>query len=487
MPTKRGLARMSARAGTAVVGIAVAVATVSAAQFGEWPVVTNPPLSTVVSPQPSEQQRVCPGPLLALGEDSSKASAVTSVGAATIASGAKADASGSRWTEPELVNIAAVDNAERGSDGSPVLLSVPVAGTSATPPLVAGSQSQIVTSETLGGFAAAACTEAVRESWLVGGSSDIGHTSLILLTNPTTVVASVDLAVLGEAGRVEAPGSSGILVQPGEQRVVSLAGLAPNLKSPVVQVLATGGQIAASLEESSVRGLDPGGAEIVGPTAAPAVDLAIPGVQITSAADPAAVTEAEEFSDETPTVRVLVPGATRAQVEVGVFSEDGQATGASQQVQLEPGIATEIPLTALTSGVYTVRLRSDEPLVAAARTSVSGTASRDFGWFVASRPLTSDFAVSVAPGPAPMLHLYNDESTDTTVSIRGEGGGTPAKVAIAARQSAIVPLEPDGRYTVVNTGSRVVASVGYSGDGTLSSFAINPPGPLATPITVYSR
>lgn len=486
MPTKRGLARISARAGTAVVGIAVAVATVSAAQFGAWPVVTNPPLSTVVSPQPGEQQRVCPGPLLALGEDSGEASAATSVGAAAVASGAKADASSSQWTEPEPVDIAAVDNAESGSDGSPVLLSVPVLGSRATPPLVAGSQSQTAASETLGGFAAAACTEAVSESWLVGGSTDIGHTSLILLANPTTVVASVDVAVFGETGRVEAPGSTGILVQPAEQRIVSLAGLAPNLKSPVVQVVATGGQIAASLVESSVRGIDPGGAELIGPAAAPAADQAIPGVRITSTADPAVVTEAEEFSDETPSVRVLVPGATRAQVEVGVFSEDGQATGASQQVQLEPGVATEIPLTALTSGVYTVRLSSDEPLVAAARTSVTGTASRDFGWFVASQPLTRDFAVSVAPGPAPTLHLYNDESTDTTVNIRGEGGA-PTEVTIAARQSAIVPLESEGRYAVANNGSSLVASVGYSGDGILSSFAINPPGPLATPITVYSR
>jgi hypothetical protein len=290
---------------------------------------------------------------------------------------------------------------------------------------------------------------------------------------------------MGETGRVDAPGSTGILVQPGEQRIVSLAGLAPNLRSPVVQVIATGGQVTASLEESSVRGIDPGGAELVGPTAAPAVDLAIPGVLIAAAVDPAAVTEEEEFSDETPTIRVLVPGTTRARVEVGVFSEAGQATGASQQVELEPGIATEIPLTALTSGVYTVRLNSDQPLVAAARTSVSGTASRDFGWFVASQPLVGDFALSIAPGPSPTLHLYNDESTDTTVSITGEGG-VPAEVAIAARQSLFVELAGDTRYAVTNS-SEIVASVSYSGDGTLSSFAINPPGPLATPITVYSR
>ncbi|HYI34076.1 MAG TPA: DUF5719 family protein [Glaciibacter sp.] len=485
MPTKRGLAKVSARTGTAVVGIAVAVATVSAVQFGEWPVVATPPLATVVSPQPSEQQLVCPGPLFALGEDPSQASAATSVGTPDMSAGAKADVSGSVWSDPESADLAAVDNAQGTRDSSPVVLSVPVESGADSPPLVAGSQSQTAASETLGGFAAAACTETASEAWLVGGSTDIGHTSLVLLANPTTVVASVDLAILGETGRIDAPGSTGILVQPGEQRIISLAGLAPNVRSPVVQVIATGGQIAASLEESSVRGIDPGGAELLGPTAPPAVDLAIPGVLIASAADPAAVTEEEEFSDETPTIRVLVPGTTPARVEVGVFSEDGQATGASQQVRLEPGIATEIPLTALTSGVYTVRLNSDQPLVAAARTAVSGTASRDFGWFVASRPLASDFALSIAPGPSPTLHLYNPGSTDTTVSVNGDSGAS-TDVAIAARQSAFVAVASDAQYTVTNS-SEIIASIGYSGDGVISSFAVNPPGPLATPITVYSR
>ncbi len=485
MPTKRGVALFGARAATALVGIAVAVATVSAAQFGEWPVVTRAPVATVVEPQPSEQQRVCPGPLLSLGEDSSQASTATSVGSPSTISGAKAGVSVSPWTTPETADIAAVDNAQSERDGSPVVLRVPAEDGTATQPLVAGSQSQSVASETLGGFAAAACAEAASESWLVGGSTDIGRTSLILLANPTTVVASVDLTVFGESGRVDAPGSTGILVQPGKQRIVSLAGLAPNLKSPVVQVQSTGGQVAASLEESVVRGIEPGGVELVGSTAAPALDQTITGVRITPTADPGAALDPEEFSDETPTVRVMVPGPNRAQVEVGVLSADGQATGASQQVELEPGIATEIPLTSLTPGVFTVRLESSEPVVGAARTAAGGTATRDFGWFTASDPLTSDFAVSIAPGSAPTLNLYNHESTDAAVTVVEEAG-VATEVAIPGGQSALVTVQPDARYVVANTG-RLVASVGYSGDGILSAFAVNPPGPLATPITVYSR
>lgn len=485
MPTKRGVALVGARAITAMAGIAVAVVTVGAAQLVEWPTVSRPALSTVVEPQPSEQLRVCPGPLLTLGDDPNEASTATSIGSATTVSAARAGASVSPWTTPEVADIRAVDNAQSARDGAPLLLSVPVEDGTTTPPLVAGSQSQAVLSETIGGFAAAACAEAVSESWLVGGSTDIGHTSLVLLTNPTSVVASVDLTVYGETGRVDAPGSTGILVQPSEQRIISLAGLAPNLKSPIVQVQATGGQIAATLEESLVRGIDPGGVELVGPTAAPADDITIAGVRIPVATGSQEAPEAEEFSDETPTVRVLVPGPDRAEVQVGILSEDGEATGASQRLELEPGIATEIPLTALAAGVFTVRLQSDQPLVAAARTTSIGTTTRDFGWFAASEPLSRDFAVSVAPGPSPTLHLYNRDRMDATLSVLVDGGSA-VDVEVAAGQSVIVPMLPSGRYTIAG-GSQIVASVGYSGDGALSSFALNPPGPLATPIRVYSR
>ncbi len=484
MATKRGIVLGSARAASAAVAIAVAVAAVSAAHFADWPVFANPPASTVVTPEPAEQQRVCPGPLLALGQDSSKASAATSVGAAATVAGSIEAGDAARWSNPESTDISAVDNAQSRRHGSPVLLSVPVADASASPPLVAASQSQTATAETLGGFAAAACTEPTSESWLVGGSTDLGHTSLILLTNPTTVVARVDLSVYGETGRVDAPGSTGILVQPGEQRILSLAGLAPNLKSPVVHVVATGGRIAASLEASVVQGIQPGGVELIGPTADPSRGITITGVRIGASPTDAPADE-DEFGDDTPTVRVLIPGDVPAAVQVGIVSEDGQASGASQQLQLEPGLATEIPLTDLAPGVYTVRLESDQPLVGSARTASIGTAARDFGWFAASSFLTDDIAVVAAPGPGSSLHLYNDDAADAVVQLTPEGGAT-AEVPIPSGRSTVVQIKPETRYTVSGI-NRVVASVGYSADGVLSSFPINPAGALATPITVYSR
>ena len=497
MPGKRGLAILGARAVAGIVGIAATALAFGAVVFAPVPTVDQIPASAVVSPAPSDQQRVCPGPLLTLAEDSSQAQATTSVGQATTVYGATALATDSVRPDvtgitdvTDVSDITAVDNSAvtdsvSPDDGAPLLLRVPVQDGGTTAPLVAGSQSQTAATETLGGLAVAACSEAVSEAWLVGGSTAIGRTSLVLLSNPTTVVASVDLTVFGETGEVDSPGSTGILVQPGSQRIISLAGLAPNLISPVVHVQSHGGQVVAALEQSVVRAIEPGGVELLGMSGGPALEQIIAGVLVTTLPATDVSTDSGEFPDETPTVRILVPGDVPATVEVSATSENGQGAGTSLQFELQPGIATEVPLPELTSGSFAVRVTSDQPIVAAARTSTVGTVGKDFAWFAASGPLSGDFMLSVAPGPSPTLHLINTDRADATLTVTPERGA-PTEVAVPSGESAILPLASAARY-VVTGGHQIVASVSYAGDGLVSSFTLSPAGPLVSPIRVYSH
>ena len=484
MPDRSKIARISGRAGRGVlglVGIAVVVAFGAASTLVTLPTVVNEAQSSEIAPLPSEQQRVCPGPLLALAEDSTQAQSASSVGSAAAVYGA-VEAKDFGQIRPEVTEISAVDDSN--SRQPPLLLTVPVQDGATVPPLVAGSQSQLVGTDTLGGLAVAACTEAASESWIVGGSTDIGGSSLLLLTNPTTVLATVNVAVYGESGFVDAPGANGILVQPGEQRVISLAGLAPNLKSPVVHVSSRGGQVAAALEQSSIRGIEPGGVEIIGATATPSPDQTIAGVRVTSAVAADAVSTGEGFNADTPTIRVFVPGTVAATVQIGVTSADGAGDGTSTQVDIEPGVVTEVPLAPLTVGSFSVNLSSDQPIVAAARTATNG-AAKDFAWFAASAPLEGDFAVAVAQGPSPTLHLVNGEGTDAALTLTPDLG-TPVDLLVDAGASVTVPLASGARY-VVSGGESVWALVEYAGDGLLSSFTVNPPGPLASSIRVYTH
>jgi len=485
MPSNSAPARLGRRAATAtagLIGVAVAVALVGGGILLPWPAITAMPVSAEVSPIPSEQQRVCPGPLLSLGEDSSQAQAAASVGDAAAVFSAREDAASTQSLPVSTSALSAVDNSA-GSGSSPLKLSLPVQAGSTEAPLLAGSQSQAAATETLAGLAVAACAEATSDSWLVGGSTDVGRTSLVLLSNPTTVLATVDLTVFGENGAVDAPGSAGILVQPGEQRVVSLAGLAPNLRSPVVHVQSRGGQTTATIEQTSIRGIEPGGVELIAASTGPAFAQIIAGIRVL--APPAAEVSGTDagVADGTPSVRVLVTGTEPATVQVGVTSGTGGTGGTSTEVELQPGVATDVPLVGLSAGTFSARVTSDQPIVSAARTETVGSAAKDFAWFTASEPLADDLLVSVADGPEPVLHLVNTTATDARVTITPEGGSR-ATVSVPAGAPADVPLVAGSSYVLSGMDS-IVASVGYSGDGLLSSFSLRAIGPLAAPIRVY--
>ncbi|TFD40741.1 hypothetical protein E3T37_05235 [Cryobacterium sp. TMT2-10] len=485
MLSKRGIALFGARALVGAVGLVIVVAGVGAAAVVPWPTLEKAPPSVLVSPTPSEQQRVCPGPLLTLAEDSTQAQAASSVGSAEAVYATRSVASGAGWTDPEVSPLTAPDNAKGDIDGAPLLLRVPVEAGVDAAPLVSGSQSETVASETLGGLAIAACSEAASDSWLVGGSTDIGRTSLVLLSNPTTVTATVDLTVFGETGQVDAPGSTGILVQAGSQRIVSLAGLAPNLRSPVVHVQSRGGQVTANLQQSIVRGIAPGGVDVFGASSGPGRTQTIAGLLITAEAPEAAPTEAGGLADGVPSVRVLVPGDLPATVEVGVTSADGSAPGTSVQIEVQPGLTTEVPLTGLAPGMYSAALVSDQPIVAAAQSSSAGAPGRDFAWFTASDTLDEEFLVSVASGPVPTLVLVNTGGSAATYTVSPRSG-EPATVDVAEGRTATLPLTAGGSY-VVSGGSSTVASVTYAGDGLMASFPLSQAGPLAAPIRVYSH
>jgi len=487
MPVDRSrLIRVGVRSLAAVATAAVAVGVVGAATLGTWPSHRAEAPSAVVQPEAVSQQRVCPGPILAIGADAAEATAIQSVGSASVVTATDPDDA-----ELELSWLALADDPEAAEDSGPLVIDA--AAGLVEPGMLAGAQSQAVDSETLGGFAAASCTEAAEESWLVAGSTTVGRSSLVLLANPTDVAATVDVRVVGEAGPVEARSAIGITVPPHTQRVLSLAGLAPNLASPVVHVTSTGGAIAASLEQSVVEGLAPSGVEVTGPTAAPSEQLVIPGVVIPGGAGVQADDDHAE-GDAFAALRLYSPGDEQVAVSIGIVPVGG-GSGDSIEVDLQPGKVSDIPLGDLAAGTYTVRVDADGPVVAAARSTVAGPADddeqgatdaaaiADLAWFAAARPMLDSAVVAVASGPSPTLQLAADGAgaDEVTVTIDGRA----EQVEVPALGAVSVPLE---RGTVLLEGVEgLSASVTYRGAGALASFAVAPPGPLDSPIRVYPR
>lgn len=477
---RKTILRIGLRAVALVAAAALAVGMVAAAALVPWPDHRIEAPSELVQPAESRQLRVCPGPLLTLGEDAAAATTASSVGPVELVVAAEPpDAA------LEQVPLEAPGNPNAAADGTPVAIAAEPGGVDAG--MLAGAQSQEVSTETLGGFAATGCGEAVADAWLVASATNLGRSGLVLLANPTAVAATVDVRVVGEAGAVEAPSALGIIVPPGSQRVLSLAGLAPNLVSPVVHVTSTGGAIAASLEQSTIVGLAPAGIELTGATANPATTQVIAGFVVPQSGGVEAVEDHAE-GDDHPAVRLYAPGDAPVDVSIGVVPETGSG-GSTIQATLEPGRALDVPLGVLDAGTYTVRVEADAPVVAAARASVGGTegqtdasAPSDFAWTVATAPLLASAVVAVPPGPSAILHLVNPSGADAEVRLTVDGA--ERTVGVPAAGATSVPLGGATSLLLGGT-SGLHATVSFDGADELASFGVQPPGPLDSPIRVY--
>ncbi|MEO7006912.1 MAG: DUF5719 family protein [Terrimesophilobacter sp.] len=478
----RGVLIIGARIATGTVGIAVALATVAAAGLLPLPTLSGTPLVTSVVPVPADQQRVCAGPILRLGSDTGEdATKVSSMGIPDVVSASSVGD----------VSQSALSSTDNTTGVAPEMLTLPAkAIVPGTVPLLAGGQTEWVSRGDFTGFAAAECREASADTWLVGGATTTGRTTLLTMSNPGSVIATVTATIYTENGHITAAGTDGIVVPPGGQRILSLAGFAPGAGSPVVRVQSTGSQIVANFQQSVVRTLMPGGVDVIGATAAPATTVVIPGIVLSTTDAVESQSNQPDFEDLAPILRFLVPGTRQANAVISIVPENGTAKAAVSKMTLDPGRVTELSLGGFGEGSYTITITSDVPLVTGARTSRfvgdSATGHTDFAWFAAAQTVKKQALVAVADGPSPMLHLANTGTADAVVTLTQEGGsaGAISPVTIPAGRAVAVSVQARGSYEVSGFASLMV-SVSYGGGGGLAAYTVSPTGPAAQPIDVY--
>jgi hypothetical protein len=264
----------------------------------------------------------------------------------------------------------------------------------------------------------------------------------------------------------------------------------------VVHVTSQGGLVVANLQQSTVRGIDPGGVDVVGATTAPATTNVIPGVVIAGGEATAAQLGNAGFEDLKTALRVYVPGANATGDAVGaqvdVIPEDGTTTGASFTIDVTGGLVSDLPIDELADGSYTVRVVTDAPAVVGIRTSTVGSeasgGATDFAWLAAA-PLLQDAAlVSIPAFLTGALHLQNPGTADTTVQVTainsdGSAGATTA-VAVAAGSAVNVPVEANLSYRLEGFDS-LYASASITSDGGLSGITVAPPAESSRSLVVY--
>lgn len=495
---RRGIARrlalVGARGALGFVAIGIAGASIAAATLIPLPQVGVGPTSTVVSPVAATQQRICAGPVLQLGNDIGQdATTAISVGRADVTQAATTGT-------PLRENMDATENATN-TPSQRLMLAPPPAGEE--PGVLAGSQSQVVDAPDITGFAASECVKPSAESWLVGGSTLTGRTTLLSLSNPSKVNATVRLTIYSENGRVDAVGTEGIVVQPGGRRVLSLAGFAPGIASPVVKVESFGGQVAAALQQSIVRTLTPGGIDVVTSSTVPASVTVIPGIVIANQSHVTTASTINGYDDLAGVLRVFVPGEGRSEVTISALPEDGVGLAHSSTLSVEGGVVTDLPLGEFTDGTWTLTVTSDRTVVAAARTSTvtlddtpaidsdqtqitpDAVVATDFAWFVGAPALTQRSLVSVATGPDPVLHLVNTETSDAVITIDATAGAGTT-VTVPAGGALAVPVAGGVSY-IVSGFQTVRIAVTYQGDGALAGFVVSPPDRGSQSVTVFNQ
>lgn len=476
-----------------LVGLAAAAAVVLAVGLVPLPTFGVSPLGTTVEPQPADLLSVCPGPLLRLGDDSgANAGQVFPVGTPV-------DTIASTPDDADRTPLTAGDAAGSSVAQAPSALRQPASDDAA----LGGAQRQLATGAGgLSGLAAVSCVEPTGSAWIVGGATTVGRTSILQLANPTAVDAEVTLELWGESGPVSAPGMSGISVPAGGRVALPLSGFAPDLASPVVHVEARGGQVAAWLQTSVIRVLDPGGVDLVSRGAAPSEEVVIPAVRISGGTAVASSLGIEGYDDLEAMVRVGNPGEETAHVEVSLTPATPDGVATSFEITVAAGEVSDTPLSSalelgeapLPDGVYSLSVRSDVPVVAGARlatitdpaTTSDGNlapGSADLAWFASATPLDADAALAVADAASPLLVATAVDGEAHTLTLDALDGGDGVTVEVPATGTVSVALPRDSAF-VIRKADGVVAGISFAASGQLASYPVAAPRESDSPLVV---
>lgn len=261
------------------------------------------------------------------------------------------------------------------------------------------------------GIADAYCTTPGVSQWFAGGSTAVGHTTQLLLTNPSSVPAAVDVTVYTKDGPQQPRAAQGVAVPPFTQLVIDVGSIAPAEPAVAVHVAARQGRVAMAMWASERNGGIARGIEYVGPAGAPSRHVVLPGVPKTGGR----------------LLLVANPSGQDATVSVRLVTDGGTFTPTNPHTLTIPaGTVHFVGIgNAFGSSQGAVVLSSDQPIVAVVGVVAGGVAGiADIGLAAAAQPVT-------APVALPLIPL----SSDTTNQIQITSPDHPSVVRVDLRDA----------------------------------------------------
>jgi len=295
------------------------------------------------------------------------------------------------------------------------------------------------------GLSMTSCSRPTASQWFTGVTSSPDGSADVVLLNSDDQDATVDIAVYGPGGRVNAPGSRGIIVPARTRRVVPLGPLFSAEQAVSLQVSTSAGRVAALVRQRMLRNDRPAGTEWLPPTADPATALVIPGL-------PAG----KGFRD----LIVVNPGERTASVTLQVLGSGGPtAVPGFETLDLPPQASRIIPLGgALAEAPVGLRLSSEQKITAGVISGNGGSEdTADVSTQVATDVLSGPGVLALSPGGrvAPTLHLAAGSTepvevrvvvssatrtlADTTVVVPGLADAT---LRLARAEDVLITIQP---------------------------------------------
>ena len=244
----------------------------------------------------------------------------------------------------------------------------------------------------------AICSGPASSQWFVGGSSDVTSRGRLMVINSGLSEAIVDVQAYSENGKQPLVSLN---LKSKSYIVLNLDSLATGDKSLTVHVLPRSGRINAFMIDELGAGLQSLGGDLVNPITSPSRTLVIPAI-------PNQIPKKGQKASGSHTLRVLTPSDVDANVTVELLSADGRfiPVGFNSR-RISSGIVTELRLSPkISASAFAVRIKSDEPIVAAISSRVTVKGRKDFVWSTPT-PALVPMAMAVT-GLTPLIAFASD-------------------------------------------------------------------------------
>ena len=312
------------------------------------------------------------------------------------------------------------------------------------------------------GLSSQACLGPDTTWWFVGGGSTAGRESQLVLVNPESTPAELEVAISGPDGPVSTPRLRGIVVEPRSRVLVRLSREAPRLPGVTWRVTVRQGRVMAAVSDRESDGFVPRGADWIPASVDPATRVLIPGV----IGGPGG-----------RQLLVHAPGDLSATVRVRLITAAGSFVPvATPEIEVPGGSVVSVDLdSALQGEDATVDLQSDQPIVAGVRqrhpgVDASAGSLEELSYTAGAALISGDAAVTGLPAErstgvtvwitAPDDIITIERAPDSDMAEMESSGGSGSTDA-SAEPTAVPSGEPaadDSAAPSAQVSLRILAS-----------------------------